>query len=130
KWWKWLILTGFALSADISVKYVGLFAFVTIGSAVAIDLWELLDIKRPGGALSLPDFTKHFLARAFGLIIMPFLFYLFWFQVHFAILNRSGPGDDFMSPEFQETLSDNVMLANSLEINYYDSLTIRHKETK
>ncbi|CRK28017.1 hypothetical protein BN1708_015062, partial [Verticillium longisporum] len=91
KWWKWLILTGFALSADISVKYVGLFAFVTIGSAVAIDLWELLDIKRPGGALSLPDFTKHFLARAFGLIIMPFLFYLFWFQVHFAILNRSGP---------------------------------------
>ncbi|EEY19880.1 dolichyl-phosphate-mannose-protein mannosyltransferase [Verticillium alfalfae VaMs.102] len=130
RWWKWLILTGFALSADISVKYVGLFAFVTIGSAVAIDLWELLDVKRPGGALSLPDFTKHFLARAFGLIIMPFLFYLFWFQVHFAILNRSGPGDDFMSPEFQETLSDNVMLANSLEINYYDSLTIRHKETK
>ncbi|KAF3358161.1 hypothetical protein VDGD_03147 [Verticillium dahliae] len=130
KWWKWLILTGFALSADISVKYVGLFAFVTIGSAVAIDLWELLDVKRPGGALSLPDFAKHFLARAFGLIIMPFLFYLFWFQVHFAILNRSGPGDDFMSPEFQETLSDNVMLANSLEINYYDSLTIRHKETK
>ncbi|KAM0329908.1 hypothetical protein ACHAQA_004074 [Verticillium albo-atrum] len=130
KWWKWLILTGFALSADISVKYVGLFAFVTIGSAVAIDLWELLDVKRPGGALSLPDFTKHFLARAFGLIIMPFLFYLFWFQVHFAILNRSGPGDDFMSPEFQETLSDNAMLANSLEVNYYDSLTIRHKETK
>jgi dolichyl-phosphate-mannose-protein mannosyltransferase len=130
KWWKWLILTGFALSCDISVKYVGLFAFVTIGSAVVIDLWELLDIKRPGGALSLPEFSKHFVARAFGLIIMPFIFYLFWFQVHFTILSRSGPGDDFMTPEFQETLSDNVMLANALNIEYYDSISIRHKETK
>ncbi|KAL2757122.1 glycosyltransferase family 39 protein [Sodiomyces alcalophilus JCM 7366] len=130
KWWKWLILTGFALSADISVKYVGTFAFITIGSAVIIDLWDLLDVKRPGGALSVAEFSKHFGARAFGLIIMPFLFYLFWFQVHFAVLSRSGPGDDFMTPEFQETLSDNVMLANSLDIHYYDSLTIRHKETK
>lgn len=130
KWWKWLILTGFALSADISVKYVGTFAFITIGSAVIIDLWELLDVKRPGGALSLAQFSKHFGARAFGLIIMPFLFYLFWFQVHFAVLSRSGPGDDFMTPEFQETLSDNVMLANSIDIHYYDTLTIRHKETK
>ncbi|KAK1986559.1 dolichyl-phosphate-mannose-protein mannosyltransferase [Colletotrichum cereale] len=130
KWWKWLVLTGFALSADISTKYVGLFAFVTIGSAVIIDLWGLLDIKRPGGALSLPEFGKHFAARGFGLIILPFMFYLFWFQVHFAILNRSGPGDDFMTPEFQETLSDNVMLANSLTVEYYDTITLRHKETK
>ncbi|KAK5652585.1 hypothetical protein OQA88_10346 [Cercophora sp. LCS_1] len=130
KWWKWLILTGFALSCDISVKYVGLFAFITIGSAVIIDLWELLDVKRQGGALSLPEFGKHFAARAFGLIIMPFIFYLFWFQVHFAILNRSGPGDDFMTPEFQETLSDNVMLQNSITIDFYDTITLRHKETK
>ncbi|KAL2144973.1 hypothetical protein VTI28DRAFT_8202 [Corynascus sepedonium] len=130
KWWKWLILTGFALSCDISTKYVGLFAFITIGSAVAIDLWDLLDIKRPGGALSLPEFGKHFAARAFGLIFMPFLFYLFWFQVHFSILTRSGPGDDFMTPEFQETLSDNIMLANAVTIDYYDTITIKHKETK
>ncbi|KAH6619855.1 glycosyltransferase family 39 protein [Chaetomium sp. MPI-SDFR-AT-0129] len=130
KWWKWLILTGFALSCDISTKYVGLFAFITIGSAVIIDLWDLLDVKRPGGALSLPEFGKHFAARAFGLIIMPFLFYLFWFQVHFSILTRSGPGDDFMTPEFQETLSDNVMLANSYTINYYDTIVLKHKETK
>lgn len=35
-----------------------------------------------------------------------------------------------MSPEFQETLSDNVMTANSVTIGYSDSITIRHKETK
>ncbi|KAI1428373.1 glycosyltransferase family 39 protein [Xylaria sp. FL1777] len=130
KWWKWLILTGFALSCDISTKYVGLFAFVTIGSAVIIDLWELLDVKRPGGALNLTQFGYHFAARAVGLIILPFLFYLFWFQVHFAILTRSGPGDDFMTPEFQETLSDNVLTANAITIDYYDTIAIRHKETK
>ncbi|KAH6898672.1 family 39 glycosyltransferase [Thelonectria olida] len=130
KWWKWLILTGFALSCDMSTKYVGTFAFVTIGSAVVIDLWDLLDINRPKGAINLVEFGKHFAARAFGLILMPFLFYLFWFQVHFAVLTRSGPGDDFMTPEFQETLSDNVMLANAIDIQYYDSISIRHKETK
>lgn len=130
KWWKWLILTGFALSCDISTKYVGLFAFITIGSAVIIDLWDLLDVKRRGGALAMPEFVKHFAARAVGLIILPFIFYLFWFQVHFAVLSRSGPGDDFMTPEFQETLSDNIMMANAIDIHYQDSLTIRHKETK
>ncbi|PHH80522.1 hypothetical protein CDD82_1690 [Ophiocordyceps australis] len=130
KWWKWLILTGFALSCDISTKYVGLFAFITIGSAVVIDLWDLLDIKRPGGAIDLYQFGKHFAARVIGLIVLPFLFYLFWFSVHFAVLTRSGPGDDFMTPEFQETLSDNIMLANSINIQYYDAITIRHKETK
>jgi len=129
KWWKWLLLTGFSLSCVISTKYVGLFAFVTIGSAVAIDLWDLLDVNRRQGPMSLPDFGKHFAARAFALIIVPFFFYLFWFQVHFAILTRSGPGDDFMSPEFQETLSDNLMTANAVTINYYDNIQIKHKET-
>lgn len=129
KWWKWLLLTGFALSCVISTKYVGVFSFVTIGSAVAIDLWDLLDVNRRQGALSIPDFAKHFTARLIGLIVIPFFFYLFWFQVHFAILTRSGPGDDFMSPEFQETLSDNVMLANAVTIDYYDNIQIKHKET-
>ncbi|KAL8837417.1 MAG: hypothetical protein Q9176_005723 [Flavoplaca citrina] len=130
KWWKWLLLTGVALSCVISTKYVGVFTFFTIGSAVALDLWGLLDINRKGGALSLPLFGKHFAARVTGLILVPFMFYLFWFQVHFAVLNRSGPGNDFMSPEFQETLSDNIMTANSVGIDYFDSITLRHKETK
>lgn len=130
KWWKWLLLTGFALSCDISTKYVGTFAFVTIGSAVILDLWDLLNINRPGGAISLVEFAKHFMARAYGLIVMPFLFYLFWFQVHFAVLSRSGPGDDFMSPSFQETLSDNIMTANAVDIHYYDTITLKHKETQ
>ena len=130
KWWKWLLLTGVAMSCVISTKYVGVFTFFTIGSAVAIDLWGLFDINRKQGALTLLEFTKHFMARLFGLLFVPFFFYLFWFQVHFAILSRSGPGDDFMSPEFQSTLADNAMTASSTGIQYYDSIAIRHKETK
>ncbi|KAI9809036.1 MAG: hypothetical protein M1825_002325 [Sarcosagium campestre] len=130
KWWKWLLTTGVALSCVISTKYVGVFTFLTIGAAVAIDLWGLLDINRRQGPLSLRLFTKHFVARVIGLIMVPFFFYLFWFQVHFAILTKSGPGDDFMSPAFQETLSDNIMTTQSVGIDYYDSIAIRHKETK
>jgi len=130
KWWKWLLLTGVAMSCVISTKYVGVFTFFTIGSAVAIDLWGLLDVNRKEGALNLPTFAKHFGARLFGLIVVPFFFYLFWFQVHFAILSRSGPGDDFMSPEFQSTLSDNIMASSAVGIEYYDTIAMKHKETK
>jgi dolichyl-phosphate-mannose-protein mannosyltransferase len=130
KWWKWLLLTGISLSCVISIKYVGAFTFFSIGVPVLFDLWDLMDVKRRQGALSLPEFGKHFAARVIGLIIVPFFLYLFWFQVHFTILNRSGPGDDFMTPEFQETLSDNVMSLQSVGIDYYDTITLRHKETK
>ncbi|KAJ5092165.1 hypothetical protein NUU61_007035 [Penicillium alfredii] len=130
KWWKWLLLTGFCMSCVISTKYVGVFTFVTIGAAVLIDLWNLLDINRRQGALSMIGWGKHFAARTLSLIIIPFFFYLFWFQVHFAILTRSGPGDDFMSPEFQETLSDNMMTAQSVGIQYYDTIDMRHKDTR
>lgn len=53
------------------------------------------------------------MARAIGLIVVPFIIYLSFFYVHFAILTQSGPGDTFMSPAFQETLSGNEMLLNS-----------------
>ena len=130
KWWKWLLLTCVAMSCVISTKYVGVFTFVTIGGAVLIDLWNLLDVNRRAGALSMFQFGKHFVARFIALVIVPFFFYMFWFQVHFAILTKSGPGDDFMSPEFQETLSDNLMSSQALGIEYYDSITIKHKDTK
>lgn len=129
KWWKWLLCTGLALSCVISTKYVGVFTFFSVGVPVMIDLWDLLDINRKN-PMSLREFSRHFSARMTGLIIVPFFVYLFWFQVHFSILSRSGPGDDFMTPEFQETLSDNIMTAQSVGVQYFDALTILHKETR
>jgi len=85
---------------------VGLFTVATIGVAVIWDLWVLLDVRR---GLTMQEFMNHFWARALALILVPFIIYLFWFWVHFTILTRSGPGDDFMSSEFQETLKGNSM---------------------
>lgn len=56
---------------------------------------------------------KHFVYRAIGLIIWPFMLYLSFFWIHFKILKYSGPGDSFMSPAFQETLQGNELLLNS-----------------
>lgn len=57
---------------------------------------------------------KHFYARAFSLIIVPIGIYLFWFYIHFAILNESGPGDSFMSSRFQDTLKNSPLKMSAL----------------
>ncbi|ANB13845.1 Pmt4p [Sugiyamaella lignohabitans] len=125
-WWTWLLATGVSLSFVISTKYVGAFTFTTVGAAVLIDLWNLLDYRR---GLSMKEFGKHFFARLFSLIFVPLCIFLFWFWVHFAILTKSGPGDGFMSSKFQETLGDNILAKLAKQVNYYDEITISHKES-
>ena len=65
-----------------------------------------------------------------GLIVVPAIVYLFWFWVHFKVLNKSGTGDDFMSPAFQQTLKDSPLALAAEEIRYYDTITLQHKLTK
>ncbi|GAA99574.1 glycosyltransferase family 39 protein [Mixia osmundae IAM 14324] len=127
EWWFWLFGTGVFLSLTISCKMVGLFTFFTVGTAVVIDLWKLLDVRR---GYTMNHVGKHFAARALALIVAPFLLYLFWFWVHFAVLTKSGPGDEFMTPAFQETLMGSPLMLQSLEVRYYDSVIIQHKQTK
>lgn len=127
KWWKWLTLTGVSLSCVISTKYVGVFTFISIGVAVMHELWTLLDYRK---GLTMRQFWKHFLARFLTLIVIPFLIFLFWFYLHFAILNKSGPGDSFMSSDFQETLKESPMAKEAKEVQYNDIITIKHKDTE
>lgn len=86
------------------------------------------------------------MARALGLILLPFVIYLSFFYIHFSVLTQSGTGDAFMSPAFQETLAGNEMLLSSagkdksptpfscteigLDIRYFDSITMKHRDTK
>ncbi|KAJ7658107.1 glycosyltransferase family 39 protein [Mycena rosella] len=128
EWWTWLVLTGVFMACTWGSKVNGILAVFAIGIAVLIDLWDILDHKKEGNTME--HFWRHFTARAVGLILVPFIIYLSFFYVHFAVLTKSGPGDTFMSPAFQETLSGNEMLLNSQEIRYYDTVTMRHKETK
>lgn len=46
EWWTWLLLTGVFLACSLGSKMVGLFTFFTIGTAVVVDLWDVLDIKK------------------------------------------------------------------------------------
>lgn len=126
KWWFWLTATGISLSCVISTKYVGVFSYLTIGIAVIHELWILLDYRK---GLSNADLAKHFFARLWSLIVLPFIIYLYWFYVHFQILTISGPGDSFMSQEFQETLREAPNAASSKSVNFYDVVTFKHKDT-
>ncbi len=63
-------------------------------------LWRLLGNLK----VSPRAWLRHFFARALCLIVVPVLFYMAMFEIHFLILNRSGDGDGFMSSEFQHTL--------------------------
>ena len=130
-WYKWLVSTGVFLALTISCKMNGLFTFMTVGTAVGVDLWNLLDYRRGLSMvkrilLLLPEtdpqwqkhIGRHFMARVYGLILVPAVVYLFWFYVHFAILTKSGTGDDFMSPAFQETLRDSPLMLNSQGLSF------------
>ncbi|KAJ9110674.1 hypothetical protein QFC19_001503 [Naganishia cerealis] len=127
QWWMWLFATGFFLACTLGCKMVGLFTFMTVGAAVLWDLWQIMDIKRGN---TMTHVAKHFFARVAGLIVFPLTVYLLIFWVHFRILIYSGPGDTFMSPAFQETLQGNELLMNSQELRYFDTVTMKHKDTK
>ncbi|TCD71835.1 hypothetical protein EIP91_003178 [Steccherinum ochraceum] len=126
-WWGWLIATGFFMACTWASKVNGILTVITIGIAVLVDLWDILDYKK---GHSMEYFRKHFYARAAALIAWPIALYLFFFWIHFSILTGTGTGDAFMSPAFQETLKGNELLVNSQEIRYYDTITLRHKDTK
>ncbi|CAN3371894.1 hypothetical protein DIURU_004628 [Diutina rugosa] len=126
KWWFWLYATGISLSLVISTKYVGVFTYAAIGVGIAYELWILLDADR---GLSMVQFTYHFAARAWALIIVPFCLYLFWFYLHFAILTKSGPGNNFMSSEFKETLEESELDVIAKSLQYGDTITIKHQDT-
>ncbi|EOR01782.1 Dolichyl-phosphate-mannose--protein mannosyltransferase 4 [Wallemia ichthyophaga EXF-994] len=116
----------FFMALSLYSYMVGLFTFLTIGVAVAIDLWNILDIRR---GHTMNQVTRHVAARVLCLVVVPAIVYLSLFWAHFKILKYSGPGDTFMSPRFQETLQGNPVLENSREIFYYDTATLKNRDT-
>lgn len=100
KWWKWLLLTGFAIGCTCSVKMVGLFVTILVGIYTIVDLWNKFGDK----SMSWVTYIFHWLARIIGLIVIPLLIFLISFKVHFDLLYKSGPGDANMSSLFQANL--------------------------
>lgn len=123
-WWLWLAATGAAIGCATSVKMVGLFTVITVGLATLLDLWELADKQR---GLSDKLLAKHFMARALCLIALPLTIYVSCFYAHFAILNRTGPGDALMSPAFQATLIGNQMHQESRAVRFGHTVRIKSR---
>src|SRR5262245_46158806 len=46
EWWGWLIATGTFMAFTWGSKVNGILTVVTIGIAVLIDLWDILDIRK------------------------------------------------------------------------------------
>ncbi|KAJ8472792.1 hypothetical protein ONZ51_g8290 [Trametes cubensis] len=125
-WWAWLTMTGLSLGAVVSCKWVGLFTIATIGLGTLKQLWTLLGDLRVSARL----WIKHFVARAICLILIPAIFYMSMFGIHFLILSNSGDGDGFMSSEFQHTLRGRGMADTFVDVAIGSEITIRHVNTQ
>ncbi|SCU96434.1 LAMI_0F06546g1_1 [Lachancea mirantina] len=112
KWWKWLLLTGLALGATISVKMVGLFVITLVGIYTVADLWTMLGDK----SVSKRTYVCHWLARIFALVVVPFIVFLACFKVHFDLLSHSGTGDANMPSLFQAGLLNSEVGAGPRDI--------------
>ncbi|KAJ2312807.1 Dolichyl-phosphate-mannose--protein mannosyltransferase 4 [Coemansia sp. RSA 2704] len=126
QWWSWLVATGVMLGCAVSCKMVGLLTMTLVGSAVLCDLWRIIDIRR---GTTMAQFARHFAARVFALIVVPFAVYLGFFYVHFAVLTHTGPGDGYHTAKFQMQLIDNPMTKSSFDVYFGDEIAFRHRDT-
>ncbi|KAK9488797.1 Dolichyl-phosphate-mannose-protein mannosyltransferase-domain-containing protein [Lipomyces starkeyi] len=125
-WYWYLFLTGLSLGATVSVKWVGLFTIAWVGVTTISGLWQLL------GDLSVTpkQYAKHFFWRAVFLIVVPVIFYMLMFGIHFICLVNPGDGDGFMSSEFQATLNNKKMADTPADVALGSHITIRHWNTQ
>lgn len=124
KWWKWLLLTGFAIGCTCSVKMVGLLVTALVGIYTIVDLWNKFGDK----TMSRATYYYHWLARIVALIIVPFTIFLICFKVHFDLLYKSGPGDANMSSLFQANLLGSDVGVSSREVTMGHSVvTIKNQ---
>ncbi|KAJ5888867.1 Dolichyl-phosphate-mannose--protein mannosyltransferase 2 [Penicillium taxi] len=123
QWYLWLCLTGLSIGCVCSVKWVGFFCTAIVGLYTIEDLWNKFgDVKMPPTVLA-----KHLFARVGGLIVIPFLVYLFSFYLHFLVLSNSGPGDAQMSSLFQANLHGTEVGRDSpLEIAHGSRITLKN----
>lgn len=127
KWWAFLGLTGIYLAGSIGVKMVGLFTVALIGIACFYDLWELSDWKRQ---MSDKNLIKHFFARFLLLACIPMTIYLSFYYLHFKLLPLSGPGDKYMTIDFQKSLLGNKLHSDARPIYYGQTFRIQNAAEK
>jgi dolichyl-phosphate-mannose--protein O-mannosyl transferase len=106
--WQWFVGAGLFAGAAASVKWTGLTALFLVLLIFAKECYEHIPSihKRVGGTL---------LLFALGLTV-----YTGAFWVHFDLLTHTGPGDAFMSTQFQETIIGNPSYNPDVHMSFFD----------
>ncbi|MBO9534108.1 MAG: phospholipid carrier-dependent glycosyltransferase [Solirubrobacteraceae bacterium] len=95
-YWYWLAAAAALGGMSSTVKLTGLTALGLVG---LIWLADVVHQRRN---------WKPVLGQLAVLAVVPAVIYLSTFAVHFALLQRTGPGDAYMSTQFQATLKGNA----------------------
>ncbi|KAJ2551751.1 Protein O-mannosyltransferase 2 [Coemansia sp. RSA 1933] len=120
EWWRWLVLTGSSLGLVSSSKWVGFLAVALVGLYTIEELFNMYADFMPARTVA-----RHFAVRAVALIVVPLAVYMTCFKIHFAVLNRSGPGDATMPPTFQARLQGSALSKQPFAVAYGSQLTLR-----
>ena len=67
---------------------------------------------------------KHWAARIATLIGIPVIILVISYWIHFAVANKTGPGDIHMSSEFQATLQGSVISESRMPVYYGSIITL------
>ena len=113
----WILLTSSAVLAGMaaSTKLTGLSALGLIGL-----VWFAETVRRRvSWRLALPQVAV--------LVIVPALLYVSVFAIHFQLLPHSGPGDAFMSAQFQSTLVGNTRYDPAARMSFIDKFVELNK---
>ncbi|ODV96494.1 hypothetical protein PACTADRAFT_49828 [Pachysolen tannophilus NRRL Y-2460] len=126
-WYKTLISTGVSLGLAVSSKWVGLFTIAWVGLITAFNLWFTI------GDLSVTP--KKIIGQIFSKLIillgLPIILYLYFFNLHFQILNKEGDGSAFMSSAFRSTLIGNKIPTDiQADVGVGSKVTLRHLNTE
>lgn len=109
KWIACLVLTGIAFGLTISIKWtglaaIGIIAVILLANILSQKMSEWLNPKNYSASRILK--LKVALISIFTISTIGFLIYLIPFYIHFNLLNKSGPGDAFMTKRFQDELKN------------------------
>lgn len=125
----WLLYTGISIGCVCSVKWVGLFVTVLVGIYTVYDLglryYQTIAPADSPAKISWPKYLLHWLVRILCLILIPTAIYVAAFKVHFAVLNRSGPGDGSISTLLQASLHGNTIRHGPRSVAYGSTVTLR-----
>lgn len=126
-WFRYLFLTGLALGATVSSKWVGFFTFGWVGTLTVYQLWWIWGDLNVG----LPNFVKQFTFRAFFLLGVPFLIYVGMFVLHFFCVDNYGNGADLLPRWFQASLKHNHLPVDiPANVAFGSVVSMRHADTQ